>query len=56
MPRNMAKLWKSSAETLDGRGGGGGKLPEATAAEKLAERFDKGWERAKLAGLGWCGT
>lgn len=32
-------------------GRGFGKLPEATDAERLAEQFDRGRERAKLAGL-----
>ena len=32
-------------------GRGFGKLPEATDAERLAEAFDRGSERAKLAGL-----
>ena len=49
----MAKLWRSGAETLEilGSASGGGKLPEATVEEKLAEQFDRGRERAKLAGL-----
>jgi hypothetical protein len=52
----MAKLWKSGAETLDGGwyvegmvgpvladvGRGFGKLPEATDAERSAERFGRG--------------
>jgi len=32
-------------------GRGFGKLPEATDAERMAEEFDRGRERAKLAGL-----
>lgn len=52
----MAKLWKSSAETLNTAwyvecvvgpvladvGRGIGKLPEATDAERLAEQFGRG--------------